>query len=112
MGLDTTHDCWHGSYGSFNRWRQAVARCSGLGNLDEYVGFDGEKPWPEGKPIVKLLHHSDCDGELAHEDCGPIADALESVLPALDVEGFKERTQQFIKGLRLAAKQKENVNFR
>lgn len=26
MGLDTTHDCWHGSYGSFNAWRIQLAK--------------------------------------------------------------------------------------
>jgi hypothetical protein len=29
MGLDTTHDCWHGSYGGFNRWRNAIAAAAG-----------------------------------------------------------------------------------
>lgn len=22
MGLDTSHDCWHGAYSAFTRWRQ------------------------------------------------------------------------------------------
>ncbi len=30
MGLDTTHDCWHGPYSAFNRWRQAVAKAAGI----------------------------------------------------------------------------------
>ena len=25
MGLDTTHDCWHGPYSMFMRWRTAIA---------------------------------------------------------------------------------------
>lgn len=30
MGLDTTHDCWHGPYSSFGRWREEVARAVGV----------------------------------------------------------------------------------
>ncbi len=30
MGLDTTHDCWHGPYSSFNRWRTQLAAEIGL----------------------------------------------------------------------------------
>jgi hypothetical protein len=30
MGLDTSHDCWHGSYISFGAWRDAVAVAAGL----------------------------------------------------------------------------------
>jgi len=30
MGLDTTHNCWHGPYSSFNRWREEIARVVGV----------------------------------------------------------------------------------
>lgn len=30
MGLDTTHDCWHGAYSAFMRWRTAVAQAAGI----------------------------------------------------------------------------------
>lgn len=30
MGLDTTHDCWHGSYGGFGIFRETVGRAAGL----------------------------------------------------------------------------------
>ena len=38
MGLDTTHNAWHGSYTGFTRWRQAVAKAAGWSNtgVDEY----------------------------------------------------------------------------
>lgn len=29
MGLDTTHDCWHGAYSAFNRWRDKLAEVAG-----------------------------------------------------------------------------------
>lgn len=30
MGLDTSHDCWHGPYGQFMRWRTWLAAQVGL----------------------------------------------------------------------------------
>lgn len=29
MGLDTTHDCWHGAYTAFSRWRDKLAELAG-----------------------------------------------------------------------------------
>lgn len=30
MGLDTSHDCWHGAYSAFNRWREGIAKAAGI----------------------------------------------------------------------------------
>lgn len=30
MGLDTTHDCWHGAYGGFHDFRELVGKAAGL----------------------------------------------------------------------------------
>lgn len=30
MGLDTTHDCWHGAYSGFAMFRETVGRAAGL----------------------------------------------------------------------------------
>ena len=43
MGLDTTHDCWHGAYSAFMRWRQEIARIAGLPPLDLMEGFYEEE---------------------------------------------------------------------
>lgn len=125
MGLDTSHDCWHGAYSAFMRWRQAVAKAAGIGNLNLMEGFYGGEgggiSWAllGDDPLVKLLHHSDCEGSLDAVDCGPIADRLESLLPALDamgdggghVGGYGDKTRTFIAGLRLAASRGEDVEF-
>lgn len=34
MGLDTTHDAWHGAYSAFHRWRQRIAEAAGFPQLD------------------------------------------------------------------------------
>lgn len=59
MGLDTTHDCWHGAYSGFMRWRIGVAKAAGVplllmdsfwgispyfDNIDEIVARHGSPP--------------------------------------------------------------------
>lgn len=65
-----------------------------------------------------LLYHSDCDGDIDWEDCSELADSLEKLIPLLPEEnigghiGFwREKTQTFVDGLRLAAERKENLDF-
>ncbi len=170
MGLDTSHDCWHGGpYSAFTRWRRELAKVAGLPPLDLMEGFwsrptDDDafgialtvrvcadsldrayppRPGPDpGRsqaeslrhafdfdairwdalrpdPLHALLSHSDCDGEIAAADCGPLADSLERLLPALESSGIpgcrgssmRETTERFIAGLRLAASRGENVVF-
>lgn len=75
--------------------------------------------WEALKPDILhvLLDHSDCEGEIAAADCGPLADRLEELLPLLEGDGgghigsYREKTQTFIDGLRLAASQNEAVEF-
>lgn len=111
MGLDTSHDCWHGPYGAFGRWRQKLAEVAGLPPLDLMEGFfergtyhdpisDVARKhsefaetfyrslpirWTILKPDVLhiLLNHSDCEGELESAICGSLANRLEELLPLL-----------------------------
>lgn len=153
MGLDTSHNCWHGAYGAFMRWRKEVARAAGLPPLELMEGFyqslkgprvyspvptlyhgvatesedyftdlDSFLPikWECLKPsaLHLLLNHSDCDGELRWQDCRAIADELEALIPKMPqaddrghIGNWKDKTQQFVDGLRSASKAKENVDF-
>lgn len=121
MGLDTTHDCWHGPYSSFMRWRTEVAKAVGI-DLRAMEGFGGRTKWKALKPdtLHVLLNHSDCDGKIKAADCRPLAFRLAKVLPLLPaiddtVYGkyyLRDKTRQFIKGLRLAARYREDVEFR
>ena len=69
-------------------------------------------------PLHELLHHSDCDGYINWKSCSKMADELEKLLPLLDEDGgghignYKETTEKFIKGLRLAYSNKEKLLFR
>lgn len=119
MGLDISHDAWHGAYSSFMRWREKIAEVAGLPPLQNMEGFGGPIKWEslEPSPLHELLHHSDCDGEISWKSCGAIADELEKLLPKLNGDGgghigsYKEKTEQFIKGLRKAHKKKQELVF-
>ncbi len=112
MGLDTSHNCWHGAYSHFNLFRRAICQAAGFGVLDNYEGFSGSDSWPakaKSDAIIKLLNHSDCEGEIAADDCGPIADRLSELLPLMGE--WKPEAEKFIAGLRDAAANHENVTF-
>lgn len=136
MGLDTSHDCWHGPYSSFSRWRNAVAVAGGY-TLEE-ANYDGVRylqpkeidwsslteknfmgkweKWPDD-PLVILLAHSDCEGKIPREHCLALAVRLEALLPNLpkgdggDIDYWRDKTRQFITGLRQAAELGEDVDF-
>lgn len=112
MGLDTTHDCWHGAYSAFSRWREYLAEVAGYtmhthpelpgrtpdidwGNIERTIGLDLFGRWPavpvrpDGTPdaLIVLLAHSDCEGEIQEDMVGPLADRLEELLPLLEGDG-------------------------
>ncbi len=144
MGLDVSHGCWSGAYSSFARFRQYVAEAAGI-PLDLMEGFYRPPPdsqstldlawvrvskhlplrWDawESDPIVKLLHHSDCDGSLNVEDLRPIARRLRDLrhaiygivvmrVEAVGADYIDAKVDAWIKGLELAAERGERVEFR
>ncbi len=132
MGLDTTHDCWHGAYSAFTRWRNELARVAGYsfhmeegaftvpsvdwGHLQENIQGDWDKT-PDD-PLLVLIAHSDCDGHIKPKQAKALAIRLRELLPLLpDGDGgghigdWKATTQQFINGLDNAVKQRRYVRF-
>lgn len=111
MGLDTTHDCWHGAYSAFSRWREKLAEVAGYqvwsvaaehggtrplimldwGGIHATIGQDLFGKWPNiptradgtPDPLIILFAHSDCEGELQPEFLTPLADRLAEVIPLL-----------------------------
>jgi hypothetical protein len=126
MGLDTSHNAWHGPYSSFSRWRCWLADIKGV-NLLSMKGFGGDTEWTqyEDDPIYPLLNHSDCDGELTPKECALIAFGLSEVLkkadsliqPDWDSHQKQEHnynielTNQFRKGCIDAFKKCETIEF-
>lgn len=133
MGLDTTHDCWHGPYSQFMRWRQwinhfVMEERAGAGDEEarkiSHMGATVqaiEKAWNDGHyedqavPINVLMAHSDCDGDIPAAVCGPLADELERLLKHMPERGIYDEqrpaTERFIRGLRRAAAANEDVEF-
>jgi len=119
MGLDTTHDCWHGPYSSFNRFRYSLGRQIGI-DLDSYKGYSGEGT----KDLISISHnlmplfnHSDCDGSLTVKESKSIVRGLNGILIDLDksIESnydFKNRIIQFRDGCLDAISKKQKIYFR
>lgn len=141
MGLEVSHDCWSGSYSSFSGWRHEIAMAAGYQVLTvkyndcpardcimldwghtEDKNYMGEWDETPADPLHVLFVHCDCEGVIHPEQAGPLADALERLLPSL-VESsqrngvifpnvFRVRqTEKFISGLRSAVAAGEIVEF-
>jgi hypothetical protein len=132
MGLDCSHDCFHGAYSSFNRWRNEIARIAGY-EFEEYDGIqapvldwdnltqknvEGEWDKTPDEPLLVLFAHSDCDGVIHPEQAKALADRLDAVKHKLPkkkdwghIGSWQETTQKFIDGLLLAAENGEDVEF-
>lgn len=151
MGLDCSHDAWSGAYSAFNRWRDQVARAAGYAiwpviyddcKLSNGSGFGRDTimidwghvteenlmgVWAETPtdPLIVLIAHSDCDGDIHPAQAVPLADRLEGLLPELDAieaevasmghmaarGGLRGCTEKFITGLREAAAANEPLEF-
>jgi len=136
MGLDTSHEAWHGAYGAFSRWREKLAEVAGY-EIAEVAGQYGPHPtvlidwghieeknytgdWDEipSDPLILLIAHSDCDGVIHPEHAKPLADRLEELIPLLPegdapghVRHWQQATRQFADGLRAAAAAGEDLDF-
>ncbi len=135
MGLDTSHDCWHGPYTAFTRFRNKLAIAAGYtvepvthehGFTVETVALDWarierENPgvylgdWvTKEDPLVYLIAHSDCDGVIHPAQAEALADRIEELLPLLAPDGLdntRAQARRFIKGLRAAVSKHEDVDF-
>lgn len=85
-----------------------------------YYGSNFPIKWEclKPSPLHVLLSHSDCDGRIEPDDCAQIAQELEELLPSLPygsggghIGDWREKTQAFIAGLRLAAQRGEAIEF-
>ena len=129
MGLDTTHNCWHGPYSRFKHFRNHLAQVAGYmvaevkyddgyiaetvmvdwGHLQRHLAGDWDET-PEDALLVLIVHH-DCEGVIRHAQTQALADRMEELLPDVS-EDWKTRTQEFIDGLRDAHSKGEDVEFR
>lgn len=111
MGLDCSHNAFHGAYSAFNSFLQEVAHAIGgsypphwkrdiSGRLiqplqrDESL-YDNRWYWGdqgyshESNPgLSEFFCHSDCDGEISPEMCKIVADELEPLLEKMPEESL------------------------
>ncbi len=141
MGLDTSHDCWHGAYSAFTRWRHHIAEAAGYqimpvkyedGMMIDTIMLEWHRYSPEKElmgiwdetphdPLIVLFAHSDCEGKIFPAQAAPLADALEALLPKIPDDavsghigargGYVGVTKKFIAGLRAAVEAGEPVDF-
>jgi hypothetical protein len=109
MGLDTTHDCWHGPYSAFGRFREALARAAGYavwpvaeskerhalvrdvvmldwGHLGGKRHLAGEWEETPSDPLLVLIVHKDDSGWIYHPQLLPLAARIEELAPLLPPE--------------------------
>lgn len=116
MGLDTSHNCWHGPYSAFNRFRYSLGYQIGI-NLDDYDGYGGEKDLASIQhDLQPLFDHSDCDGYIEVEDSKRIVKGLNDVLDKFDDSlqmdfDFKDNIIQFRDGCLDAISNDETIYF-
>lgn len=86
MGLDFSHGEAHWSYSGFNRFRRSLSAAAKLGALEAREGFGGQKAWPATTedPIIVLLNHSDCDGDIDPAHLPALAARLDELAPLLE----------------------------
>lgn len=130
MGLDCSHDAFHGAYSAFNRLRQTIAKATDGSfpphedkELDDNLWYWGDSFSRKTHPgLFIFMQHSDCDGEISPDDCIKIANDLESLLPEMEKHGigtghvmvrggYSSVVKKFITGCRLAAKNNEVLTF-
>lgn len=140
MGLDTTHNAFHGAYSAFNRFRKVVLESIG-GSFPPHENKDLKDGywywWTEEKGkskfnsethkgLLEFLSHDDCEGEISPEMCKLVANELEEILPYIEEYekkhpsyghllrdgGYVQVTKNFIEGCRLAHSLNEPLEFR
>ena len=128
MRLKTTHGAWDAPPALFHGWRTELARAAGYEiagmvwepNPDLPVEFaKGETDRIPADPLVLLLEHSDCDGEIRPIPAIYLAGRLEQLLSFVGetdnlgmYDGFAvDAAQRFIAGLRAAAAADEPMLF-
>lgn len=138
MGLDTSHDCFHGSYSAFNRLRKAVARACGGSFPPHMSDYDAaflasakdvnDRWWYYDDDTVPInlhvgarlfLSHSDCDGTLTPDESREVAAFLRWVAPRVEIEGeghlsslgTRGAVERFAAGCEAASEAGETVKF-
>jgi len=114
MGVDFSHGDARWSYSGFQAFRRRLAAEIGIESLTAMEGYDGDEPWTpyESDVIVKLLNHSDCDGDLPPEHLPAIAARLRELVSAWPDDQYdKQQAIYLAEGMEMAATDDEPLTF-
>lgn len=141
MGLDCSHNAWHGAYSAFGEWRKMLWQASGGRLSHQNIAPYGEHYvyWPDicerdweaqnyqgiweeypDDPLLVLIVHADDEGIIKPDIAVPLAERLEELAPLLPAYGAghlsppshpRERALQFARGLRAAAAEGKSLRF-
>lgn len=132
MGLDTSHDCFNGSYSGFTEFRNKIALYAGYnlkseigsyGNIASYIDLDwaqftennykGVWKTEQKDPLIYLFAHSDCDGYIDPKEAKLLSPRLKEIVLLINKDDihFIRVVNKFIDGLNLAASKNEKVKF-
>jgi hypothetical protein len=113
MGLDTSHNAWHGPYSAFNRFRRNLMLSYNNTSLDDYEGYGGNIPMNNiaDKGLFIFFNHSDCDGDISPEDCKLVSESLLSLSPKVTDNYYRDLLTDFANGCALAYNNNETLEF-
>lgn len=113
MGLDFSHCNARWAYSGFNRFRNRVAVQIGFPEYENIKTTDDPKfSKIKDDPIVYLLAHSDCDGELSPTQCIELAPRLREIIKDWPEDDYDRRQAlELASGMELAAKSDESLLF-
>lgn len=120
MGLDFAgwddvdwKDAPRWGYLGFHRFRKKLASSVGIA-IDGMVGFGGSTEWPDpcNEPLVYLLNHSDCDGDLTPQQCQAIIPRLRDILLTFDLQDWDRiQGERLVRGMEKCASQHKRLVF-
>ncbi len=78
MGLDCSHDAWHGAYSAFMKWRTKLSELAGLPPIELMEGF--YQPL-DATGLPTLYHGIETRRPAYGDDSAPYMARLDSLLP-------------------------------
>jgi hypothetical protein len=114
MGLDFSHCEARWAYSGFFRFRLRLAKEIGFNEYEEIKTIDDPRYSKISKdPILPLLAHSDCDGDLGPEECKKVAPRLREIVSKWPDDDYdKEQALELADGMDAAAASSEPLKFR
>lgn len=115
MGLYFSHGTAHWAYRYFREFRIRLAKEIGadLHRMQGYFDNVDVLSWETiDDPIVYLLNHSDCDGDLSPLECEVVASRLRTLIQSWNANDLdKQQALLLVEGMETAAQSNELFIF-